>query len=134
MPVPWSRRPGTCVPRPRESCHHATAVTRAWPLEVRGCAWLRAAGSRPGWCRRRPRPAAICCTEGLLRVLDEAELRSALGHELAPVSGHDVPGSSLAAGLATVITFPAGLARLARPSPAGADPRLGALEHALMLL
>ena len=83
---------------------------------------------------RGPRSAAICCTEGLLRVLDEAELRSVLGHELAHVSGHDVPGSSLAAGLAAVITFPAGLARLARPSPAGADPGLGALEHALMLL
>jgi heat shock protein HtpX len=83
---------------------------------------------------RGPRSAAICCTEGLLRVLDEAELRSVLGHELAHVSGHDVPGSSLAAGLAAVITFPAGLARLARPSPAGADPGLGMLEHALMLL
>src|SRR5690349_20950321 len=68
---------------------------------------------------RGPRSASICCTEGLLRVLDEAELRSVLGHELAHVSGHDVPGSSLAAGLATVITFPASLARFARPGSAG---------------
>ena len=81
---------------------------------------------------RGPRSAAICCTEGLLRVLDEAELRSVLGHELAHVSGHDVLGSSVAAGLATVITFPAGLARLARPGSAGSE--LGALEHALMLV
>ena len=63
---------------------------------------------------RGPRSASICCTEGLLRVLDEAGLRGVLGHELAHVSGHDVLGSSVAAGLATVITFPAGLARLAR--------------------
>jgi len=83
---------------------------------------------------RGPRSAAICCTEGLLRVLDEAELRSVLGHELAHVSGHDVLGSSLSAGLATVITFPAGLARLARPGSASSGPELGALEHALMLL
>jgi heat shock protein HtpX len=86
---------------------------------------------------RGPRSAAICCTEGLLRVLDEAELRGVLGHELAHVSGHDVLGSSLSAGLATVITFPAGLARLARlarPGSAGSGPGLGALEHALMLL
>lgn len=83
---------------------------------------------------RGPRSAAICCTEGLLRVLDEAELRSVLGHELAHVSGHDVLGSSLSAGLATVITFPAGLARLARPGSASSGPGLGALEHALMLL
>jgi heat shock protein HtpX len=74
---------------------------------------------------RGPRSAAICCTEGLLRVLDEAELRGVLGHEIAHVSGHDLLGSSMSAGLATVITFPASLARLAR---------LGALEQALLLL
>ena len=83
---------------------------------------------------RGPRSAAICCTEGLLRVLDEAELRSVLGHELAHVSGHDVLGSSVAAGLATVITFPAGLARLARPGSASSGSELGALEHALLLV
>ncbi len=81
---------------------------------------------------RGPRTAAICCTEGLLRVLDEAELRGVLGHELAHVSGRDVLASSLSAGLATVITFPAGLPRLARPAPAG--PGLGGLETLLMLL
>jgi heat shock protein HtpX len=92
---------------------------------------------------RGPRSAAICCTEGLLRVLDEAELRGVLGHEIAHVSGHDLLGSSMSAGLATVITFPAGLARLARSGPAdssdssgssGSGPGLGALEQALMLL
>ena len=74
---------------------------------------------------RGPRSAGICCTEGLLRMLDEAELRGVLGHEIAHVSGHDLLGSSMSAGLATVITFPAGLGRPAR---------LGALEQALMLL
>ena len=64
---------------------------------------------------RGPRSAAICCTEGLLRVLDEAELRGVLGHELAHVSGRDILASSVSAGLATVITFPAGLGRFARP-------------------
>jgi heat shock protein HtpX len=86
---------------------------------------------------RGPRSAAICCTEGLLRVLDEAELRGVLGHEIAHVSGHDLLGSSMSAGLATMITFPAGLPRLARPGPvgsAGSGPGLGALEHALLLL
>ena len=77
---------------------------------------------------RGPRSAAICCSEGLLRVLDEAELRGVLGHEIAHVSGHDLLGSTMSAGLATVITFPAGLPRLARL------PRPGALEQALMLL
>jgi len=65
---------------------------------------------------RGPRTATICCTEGLLRVLDEAELRGVLGHELAHVSGRDILASSVSAGLATVITFPVGLARFARRS------------------
>jgi heat shock protein HtpX len=64
---------------------------------------------------RSPRTATVCCTEGLLRVLDEAELRGVLGHELAHVSGHDILAASMSAGLATVITFPAGLVRFARP-------------------
>ncbi len=63
---------------------------------------------------RGPRTATICCTDGLLRVLDEAELRGVLAHELAHVSGRDILASSVSAGLATVITFPAGLARFAR--------------------
>ena len=65
---------------------------------------------------RGPRTATICCTEGLLRVLDEAELRGVLGHELAHVSGRDILASSVSAGLATVITFPVGWARFARRS------------------
>ena len=60
---------------------------------------------------RNPRQAAICCTEGLLASLDEAELRGVLGHELAHVSGRDILPATVSAGLATVITYPAGLAR-----------------------
>jgi heat shock protein HtpX len=91
---------------------------------------------------RGPRSAAICCTDGLLGALDEAELRGVLGHELAHVSSRDVLASTASAGLATIITFPAVLPRLARPVPAdhGADPGAGpapepgAAEHLLMLL
>ena len=56
---------------------------------------------------RNPRTAGICCTEGLLASLDEAELRGVLGHELAHVSGPDILPATMSAGLATVITFPA---------------------------
>ena len=68
---------------------------------------------------RGPRSATVCCTEGLLRVLDEAELRGVLGHELAHVSGRDILASSVSAGLATVITFPAGLPRFVRSGSGG---------------
>ena len=75
---------------------------------------------------RGPRTATVCCTEGLLRVLDEAELRGVLAHELAHVSSRDILASSVSAGLATVITFPAGLARFARRSnSAGSGPAAG---------
>jgi heat shock protein HtpX len=68
---------------------------------------------------RGPRTATVCCTQGLLSVLDEAELRGVLGHELAHVSGRDILAATASAGLATVITFPAGIARLL-PGRAGA--------------
>jgi heat shock protein HtpX len=68
---------------------------------------------------RGPRTAAICCTEGLLAALDEAELRGVLGHELAHVSGRDILPATVSAGLATVITFPAGITRFL-PAPVGA--------------
>ena len=77
-----------------------------------------------------PRSATICCTEGLLASLDEAELRGVLGHELAHVSGRDILPATVSAGLATVITFPAGLARLLPARAAGP----GLLEAALMLV
>ena len=70
---------------------------------------------------RGPRTASVCCTQGLLSVLDEAELRGVLGHELAHASGRDILAATVSAGLATVITFPAGLARFL-PGRAGAGP------------
>jgi heat shock protein HtpX len=85
---------------------------------------------------RNPRSAAICCTEGLLASLDEAELRGVLGHELAHVSGRDILPATMSAGLATVITFPAGLARLlpARAATGTAATRAGVVEASIMLV
>jgi heat shock protein HtpX len=59
---------------------------------------------------RNPANAAVCVTEGLIRTLDWYEIRGVLAHELMHVRNRDILTASVAAGLATVVSYAANIA------------------------
>ena len=62
---------------------------------------------------RNPSHAAVCVTEGLVRNLDWYEIRGVLAHEMAHIRNRDILIGSVAAAIATAITFAAHIAQFA---------------------
>ncbi|MEZ5373631.1 MAG: zinc metalloprotease HtpX [Microthrixaceae bacterium] len=86
---------------------------------------------------RNPNHAAVCVTEGLLQALTWEEIRGVLAHELAHVRNRDILTSSVAAAIASTITFAARMAMWGAifGGGNGRDRNGGGLEQlALMIL
>ena len=60
---------------------------------------------------RNPKNAAVAVTKGLLKLLDEAELKGVIGHELSHIKNRDILISTIAATLAGALGYLAMMAR-----------------------
>jgi heat shock protein HtpX len=80
---------------------------------------------------RNPRHAAVCVNQGLIDILDRDEMEGVLAHELSHVYNRDILIGTVAATIATAITF---LARFAFFFGGGGREREGGVLGQLALL
>jgi heat shock protein HtpX len=80
---------------------------------------------------RNPQHAAVAVTEGIMRLMSWEELEGVLAHEISHVRNRDILISSIAATIATAITF---VARMAIFFPGGRDSEGRSPYAALLML
>jgi len=60
-----------------------------------------------------PKKAVVACTEGILKILDDDELRGVVAHELGHIKNRDMLITTIAATMAAVISYLAQMAQFA---------------------
>ena len=83
---------------------------------------------------RNPQHASVAATEGIMRILSEAELEGVIAHELAHVRNRDILISTVAATIAASIMMLANMAQWAALFSGGRDSREGGVNPLVMLV
>jgi heat shock protein HtpX len=83
---------------------------------------------------RNPNHASVAFTEGILRIMNDREIEGVVAHELGHVLHRDILTSSIAATIATAITFLARMAFWFGPRGDNDDRRGSAWGSLLMLI
>jgi len=74
---------------------------------------------------RDPKHAAVACTDGIMHLLSDDELKGVLAHEMAHVKNRDILITTIAATIAAVISYVATMARWAAIFGGGRDDNGG---------
>jgi len=83
---------------------------------------------------RNPRHAAVCVNQGLVDILDRDEMEGVLAHELSHVYNRDILIGTIAATIATAITFAARMALWFGGGRGSRDNPLGVVGQLLLFL
>ncbi len=83
---------------------------------------------------RDPQHASVACTFGIMRLMNDRELEGVLAHELGHVLHRDILISSIAATLASAITFLARMAFWFGPRRDDEEERGGSMISGLMMM
>jgi heat shock protein HtpX len=83
---------------------------------------------------RNARHAAVAATTGIMRILDDRELRAVMGHEIGHIKNHDILVNAIVGTVATAIMFIAMMGRWAMFFGLGGRGREGGLLGVFAML